>query len=93
MVTGNRGQGVMVSNNSHAELAGSSITGSGHGGLVVVNMSTAGANLTNPLTTISGNGTDLLCDSKSRITGSLYMANVTTVQCNDLVPGLYQSLP
>lgn len=93
VVTGSRGQGVMVSNNSHAELAGSSITGSGHGGLVVVNMSTAGANLTNPLTTISGNGTDLFCDSKSRITGSLYMANVTTVQCNDLLPGLYESLP
>jgi len=93
IVTGSRGQGVMVSNTSHAELAGSSITGGAHGGLVVVNQSTAGANLTNPLTIISGNGTDLFCDSKSRITGSSYMANVTTVQCNDLLPDLYESLP
>ena len=93
IVTGSRGQGVMVSNNSHAELAGSSITGSGHGGLVVVNQSTAGANLTNPLTTISGNATDLFCDSKSRITGSLYIANVTTVQCSDVLPDLYEGLP
>ena len=93
VVAGSHGQGVMVSNNSHAELAGSSITGGAHGGLVVVNQSTAGANLTNPLTTISGNGTDLFCDSKSRITGSLYIANVTTVQCNDLLPDLYESLP
>ena len=59
----------------------------------MANQSTAGANLTNPLTTISGNGTDLFCDSKSRITGSLYIANVTTVQCNDVLPDLYESLP
>src|SRR5262249_1450665 len=47
IVTGSRGQGVVVSNNSHAELAGSSITGGAHGGLVVVNQSTAGATFTN----------------------------------------------
>jgi len=93
IVTGSRGQGVMVSNNSHAELAGSSITGGAHGGLVVVNQSTAGANLTNPLTTISGNATDLFCDSKSQITGGSYIANATVVQCNNLLPDLYESLP
>jgi hypothetical protein len=93
IVTSSRGQGVMVSNSSHAEMAGSSITGGGHGGLVVVNQSTAGATLTSPLTTISGNGTDLFCDSKSQITGSLYIANATVVQCNNLLPDLYESLP
>jgi hypothetical protein len=40
VVTGSQGQGVFVSNNSHASIAGSSITGSGHGGLVVLNLST-----------------------------------------------------
>jgi hypothetical protein len=93
IVTGSRGQGVMVSNSSHAELAGSSITGGAHGGLVAVNESTAGATLTSPLTAISGNAADLFCDSKSQITGSLYIANVTVVQCNNLLPGLYESLP
>jgi hypothetical protein len=93
IVTGSRGQGVMVSNNSHAELAGSSITGGAHGGLVVVNQSTAGATLANPLTTISGNAADLFCDSKSQITGGSYIANATVVQCNNLLPDLYESLP
>jgi len=93
VVTGSRGQGVMVSNSSHAEMAGSTITGGAHGGLVVVNESTAGATLTNPLTTISGNATDLFCDSKSQITGGSYISNATAVQCANLLPGLYESLP
>ncbi len=40
VISGSQGQGVFVSNNSHASFAGSSITGSGHGGLVVANLST-----------------------------------------------------
>jgi hypothetical protein len=93
IVSGSQGQGVIVSNNSHAELDGSSITGSLHGGLVVVNLSTATADSTNPLTVISGNGTDLFCDSNSQIAGGLNIANAAVVQCNNLLPGKYQNLP
>lgn len=97
IITNSHGQGVMVDNNSHANLAGSSITGSAHGGLVVVNLSTAsvgtGDPSNNPLTTISGNGTDLFCDSRSQIAGSSTIAGATVVQCNNLLPGLYESLP
>jgi hypothetical protein len=93
IVTNSHGQGVIVSDNSHAELAGSSITGSAHGGLVVVNLSTAAVDSSSPLTTISGNGTDLFCDSKSQIAGGSNIANATVVQCNNLLPGLYESLP
>ena len=93
IVSGGQGQGVMVSNNSHAELQGSSITGVGHGGLVVVNLSTAGVDSNNPLTVISGNGTDLFCDSRSQIAGALNIANATTVNCNNLLPDKYENLP
>jgi hypothetical protein len=48
--------------------------------------------LGNP-TTISGNGTDLFCDSKSRITGGVNIANAPTVSCNNLLPGTYENLP
>jgi len=34
IISGSQGQGVIVSNDSHAQLAGASITGVGHGGLV-----------------------------------------------------------
>jgi len=93
IVTGSRGQGVIVTNNSHAQLSGSSITGSAHGGLVVVNISTASVDTSNPLTVISGNGTDLLCDSKSQIAGGLNIANAAIVQCNNLLPNTYENLP
>ena len=93
VVSGSQGQGVIVSNDSHAELAGSSITGVAHGGLVVVNLSTAGVDFSSPLTVIGGNGTDLCCDSKSQIAGGLNIANATVVQCNNLLPGNYQNLP
>jgi hypothetical protein len=93
VVSGSQGQGVIVSNNSHAQLAGSSITGSAHGGLVVLNLSTAGVDSSSPLTTISGNGTDLFCDSKSQITGALNVANASTAQCSNILPGTYEILP
>lgn len=93
IVTGSQGQGVIVTNNSHAQLSGSSITGSAHGGLVVVNMSTASVDSSNPLTVISGNGTDLFCDSKSQIAGGLNIANSTVVKCNNFLPGSYENLP
>ena len=93
IVTGSQGQGVIVSNGSHAKLAGSSITGGAHGGLVVVNESTAGVDSANPLTTIGGNGTDLFCDSKSQIAGTLNITNESTVLCSNLLPGQYENLP
>ncbi len=94
IVSGSQGQGVLVSNNSHASLAGSSITGSGHGGLVVANLSTVAVGTgTNPLTQISGNGTDLFCDSKSLITGGGGIANATSVQCGNLLAGDTVPLP
>ena len=93
IVSGSQSQGVVVSNNSHAEFSGSSITGSAHGGLVVVNLSTATADSNNPLTVIGSNGTDLFCDSRSQIAGTLNMANVSVVSCNNLQPFIYQSLP
>jgi hypothetical protein len=93
IVSGSQGQGVIVSNDSHAELAGSSITGGAHGGLVVVNLSTAGVDGSTPLTMIGGNATDLFCDSKSQIAGGLNIANAAVVQCNNLLPGNYESLP
>ena len=93
VISGSQGQGVIVSNNSHAELGGSSISGGAHGGLVVVNLSTATADASNPLTVISGNGTDLFCDSKSQIAGAANIANAAVVQCNNLLPGNYEALP
>ena len=93
VVSGSQGQGVFISGNSHSSLAGSSITGSGHGGLVAVNLSTIAVGTSNPLTQISGNGTDLFCDSKSQISGSANIANATSVQCSNLLPGDFENLP
>jgi hypothetical protein len=93
VVNGSQGQGVVVSNDSHAQLAGSSITGVAHGGLVVVNLSTAGVDFSNPLTSIGGNGVDLFCDSRSQIAGTLSIANASVVSCNNLLPGPYENLP
>ena len=93
VVSNSQGQGVLVSNNSHAELAGASITGGLHGGLVVTNLSTATVTTIGSQSTISGNATDLFCDSKSELLGSSSIANASTVQCGNLFPGTYESLP
>ena len=93
IISGSRSQGVVVSNNSHPEFSGSSITGSARGGLVVVNLSTATADTNNPLTVIGSNGTDLFCDSRSQIAGTLNMANVNVVSCSNSLPNTYQNLP
>jgi hypothetical protein len=93
LVSGSQGQGVFVANNSNAVLGGSSITRSLHGGLVVVNLSTVTATFNSPLTVISGNATDLFCDSKSQIAGDANIANATTVQCTNLLPDIYVALP
>ena len=92
-VTGSHGQGVFVINNSHATLAGSGIAGSGHGGLVAVNLSTIAVRTSNPLTQVSGNGTDLFCDAKSLITGGANVANASTVLCTHLLTGDTEPIP
>jgi hypothetical protein len=74
-------------------LAASSITGSGHGGLVVVNQSTISVGANSALTEVSGNGTDLFCDSKSLMTGGANIGNATSVNCNNLLLGDYENLP
>ena len=93
VISGSQGQGVFVNNNSHASLAGSSITGSAHGGLVAANLSTISVATSNPLTLVGGNKTDLFCDSKSVITGSANLAGVPIVSCGNLLPGDTVPLP
>jgi hypothetical protein len=92
VISDSQGQGIFVSNDSHATLAGSSITGSGHGGVVVANLSTIAVGTSNPLTQIIGNGVDLFCDSKSLISGG---ANITYAvnTCPNLLPGDTEPIP
>jgi hypothetical protein len=94
VVNGSQGQGIFVSNDSHASLTGSNIAGSNHGGLVVANLSTiaVGAD-TNSFTQVSGNGTDLFCDSKSVITGGSNIAGASTVSCANLLLGDTEPIP
>src|SRR5579863_2153963 len=87
VVTGSQGQGVFVTNNSHADLDGSSITGSQHGGLVVVNQSSIAVGSAHPPTVVSGNATDVFCDARSLITGGANIGSATSVQCTNLLAG------
>lgn len=92
VVSNSQGQGVIVTNNSHATLAGSSITGSLHGGLVVANLSTID-NASGSFTAVSGNATDLFCDSNSFITGTANLTGVSTVNCGNQLPNNTVPLP
>ena len=92
IVTNSQGQGVIVTNNSHATLTGSSITGGLHGGLVVANLSTID-NGSGAFTLVSGNGTDLFCDSNSLVTGAANLSGASTVNCGNLQPGHTVPLP
>jgi hypothetical protein len=93
VVSRSQGQGVFVSNSSHADLDGSSITGSLHGGLVVVNQSSAAVGSAHPPTVISGNTIDLFCDSMSLTTGGVNIGSATSVQCTNLLQGDTVSIP
>jgi len=93
IVSNSKGQGVIVTNNSHATLAGSSITGSLHGGLVVANLSTIDIQPGNSLTLVGGNAPDLFCDSNSFITGIANLAGVPTTNCGNLLSGNTVALP
>jgi hypothetical protein len=91
-VSGSQGQGVFVTNNSSLSVAASTITGGLHGGLVVVNQSTA--TVTSSGAILSGNATDVFCDSSSLITGAMNIVGATTIQCANLRQGrYYESLP
>lgn len=88
-----QGQGLFVSNNSHASLGGSSITWGSHGGLVVTNLSSVSL-LTNGFQTLfGGNVTDVFCDSNSLITGTARFAGVPITNCANQLPGDTVRLP
>lgn len=84
VITGSHGQGIVVENNSHATLMGVSVTGSGHGGVVVDNLSTVDVNPMSGLTLVGGSGVDLFCDQSSTITGGANLAGVPTSQCKNV---------
>lgn len=93
VITGSQGQGLFVTNNSHASLGGSSITGGTHGGLVVTNLSSVSL-LSNGLQTLfGGNATDVFCDSNSLITGTARFAGTPITNCANLLPGDTVPLP
>ena len=93
IVSHSQGQGVIVTNNSHATLAGSSITGSLHGGLVVANLSTIDIQPGSSLTLVGGNAPDLFCDSNSFITGTANLAGTPTANCGNQLLGNTVPLP
>lgn len=87
VIIGSKGQGIVVMNNSHATLTGATVTGAGHGGLVLANLSSIDVSGAGLLTLIGGNGVDLFCDSGSTITGSANFAGVPTSQCGNVLAG------
>ena len=93
VVSNSHGQGLIVTNDSHATLAGSSITGSLHGGLVAANLSTIDVQPGSSLTLVSGNAPDLFCDSNSFITGTANLTGVPTANCANLLSGNTVPLP
>jgi hypothetical protein len=92
IITGSQGQGLFVSNNSHASLGGSTITGGQHGGLVVTNLSSVSL-LFGFQTLFGGNPTDVFCDSNSIVTGTARLAGVPITNCPNLLPGDTVPLP
>jgi hypothetical protein len=93
LVSNSQGQGVIVTNNSHASLAGSSITGGLHGGLVAANLSTIDIQQGSALTLVGGNKPDLFCDTSSYITGTSNLSGVPTASCVNQLLFSYSSLP
>jgi hypothetical protein len=86
-ITGSYGQGILVENSSHATLSGATVTGSGHGGLVLANLSTLDVSPGAGPTLVGGNAVDLFCDKGSMITGAVNLAGVPTSQCANVLPG------
>jgi hypothetical protein len=92
VITGSKGQGVMVLNNSHATVIGATVTGSAHGGLVATNLSSIDVSV-GTLSLVSGNSVDLFCDPDSTITGTANLSGVPTAQCTNLLAGETVALP
>jgi hypothetical protein len=92
IISGSQGQGIFVSNNSHATLIGSRVTGGGHGGLVVANLSSVSIGPGNQ-TLFGGNVTDVFCDSRSLITGGANFAGVPITNCGNVLAGDTEPLP
>ena len=92
-VSNSQGQGLIVTNNSHATLAGSTISHSLHGGMVAANLSTIDVQPAGSLTMVGGNAPDLFCDSNSFITGTANLAGVPTANCANLLSGNTVPLP
>jgi hypothetical protein len=88
------GQGVFVGGSSFANVPGVVVTGADHGGLVVVNGSSANLDAWNiPTTPITGSGgPDLFCDATSVIAGG-DRAPASTRQCDHVVGGGFVPLP
>jgi hypothetical protein len=84
-IAGSYGHGVYVTGNSHSSLSGSQITGSGHGGVLAMNLSTISVASSGTMTEIGGNFVDVFCDSKSVITGRTGILNAATLQCPNLL--------
>ena len=93
IITNSQGQGVIVTNNSHATLGGSSITGGLHGGLVAANLSTIDIQQGSALTLVGGNRPDLFCDASSYVTGTANLSGVPTSGCANQLLSNYSSLP
>lgn len=93
IITNSQGQGVIVTNNSHATFGGSSITGGLHGGVVAANLSTIDIQQTNALTLVGGNRPDLFCDASSYITGTANLSGVPTSGCANQLLSNYSALP
>jgi hypothetical protein len=91
-ISGSQGQGILVDNNSHATLTGSSVTGGSHGGLVVTNLSSVSIGSGNQ-TLFGGNSTDVFCDSRSLITGGGNLAGAPITNCTNLLSGDTEPLP
>jgi hypothetical protein len=93
IISGSQGQGIFVSNSAHASIAGSTVTGGSHGGLVAVNQSSIWVVQGNAPTLVGGNATDVFCDSTSYITGGAHLAGVPTTNCGNLQPDDTVPLP
>ena len=93
IISGSQGQGIYVTGDSQATLDGSSITGNHHGGLVAVNLSSISTVTWDLPVTVSGNATDVFCDSQSVITGGSKIINASSVKCPNLLYGDSVSIP
>jgi hypothetical protein len=93
VILGSHGQGVVALNNSHATLNGVTVSGSAHGGLVATNLSSIDMASGTTLSTVSGNGVDLFCDSTSWVTGTANISGKYTAQCTNQLASETVALP